>query len=147
METISYIRRLSDASPSPANLLKGDSIVTFASPSSFINNSRYHDRRTMTSKFLCFVLGAMSSLLAQELPPTEQTSFSYPSNGAGVSLPFPSDLASLTGLSDWPSVWVTPPFTDNMKKLYNPSASATFGDIVAPPGARGSSHLELFLTE
>src|SRR5947207_6906855 len=90
------------------------------------------------SKFL-FLLSLVSSVIAQELAPTEQTSFSYPQNGAGISLPFPSDIASLTGLSEWPGVWVTPPFTPNMNKLFDPSATAVFGDIITPPNSIGAT--------
>jgi len=75
--------------------------------------------------------------MAQELAPTDQTSFSYPADGAGIGLPFPPEIASLTGLSDWPAPGVTPPFTPNMAALFNPSATAINGDIVAPPGANG----------
>ena len=92
----------------------------------------------MLSRIVC--LGIMiGGIMAQELPPTDQTSFSFPSNGAGVELPFPSYLATLTGLSSWPDIWVTPPFTPNMKKLFNPSATAVKGDIMAPPNAVGMS--------
>jgi peptidoglycan/xylan/chitin deacetylase (PgdA/CDA1 family) len=77
--------------------------------------------------------------MAQELKPTDQTSFSFPANGAGVELPFPNDIAALTGLSSWPDIWVTPPFTPNMEKLFNPGATAINGDIIAPPNAIGMS--------
>ena len=51
-------------------------------------------------------------------------------------LPFPPELAQLTGLSSWPAGWVTPPFTPNMAKLHNPSATATLNDISVPPDAK-----------
>ena len=88
------------------------------------------------SKFL-YLLAFVGSVISQELAPTEQTSFSYPNNGANVNLPFPSDIATLTGLSDWPAVWVTPPFTPNMEKLYDPSATTILADIITPPNANG----------
>lgn len=84
----------------------------------------------------------LSGIVAQELPPTEQTSFTYPPDGAGIGLPFPDDIASLTGLSTWPEIWVTPPFTPNMQKLYNPAATAILPDIIAPPNAVGMSPLK-----
>ena len=77
--------------------------------------------------------------IAQELAPTDQTSFSYPADGAGIGLPFPPAIADLTGLSDWPDPWITPPFTPNMAALFNPSATAINGDIIAPPGGNGPS--------
>jgi hypothetical protein len=90
------------------------------------------------SKFL-YLLALVGSVIAQELQPTEQTSFSYPNDGANINLPFPSDIAALTDLSEWPEVWVTPPFTPNMEKLYDPSATAILSDIIAPPNAIGLS--------
>ena len=86
---------------------------------------------------ILLLLAIAGQIIAQELAPTEQTSFSYPNNGAGVALPFPNDIAALTGASDWPEVWVTPPFTPNMAKLYNPAATAILSDIIAPPLAAG----------
>jgi len=80
-------------------------------------------------------------IIAQELAPTDQTSFTYPNDGAGTALPFPNDIAELTGLSDWPEIWVTPPFTPNMAALYNPSATTIIPDITAPPLPAGKSHL------
>ena len=73
---------------------------------------------------------------AQELPATDQTAFNFPRKGSGVLLPFPPELAQLTGLSAWPAGWVTPPFTPNMAKLYNSSATATVNDISVPPDAK-----------
>jgi hypothetical protein len=67
---------------------------------------------------LAFSCGAKS----QALPPTDQTSFSYPANGAGVTIPFPAELATLTGLSDWPARDVTPPFTPNMAAAFDQSS-------------------------
>jgi hypothetical protein len=84
------------------------------------------------------LLVVTSGLMAQELAPTEQTAFSFPDNGAGIGLPFPDDIAALTGLSDWPEIWVTPPFTPNMAALYNPNATNIFPDIITPPGASGN---------
>lgn len=73
---------------------------------------------------------------AQELPATDQTVFNFLPNGTGVLLPFPPELAQLTGLSSWPAGWVTPPFTPNMAKLYNPLATSTLNDISVPPDAK-----------
>jgi len=78
------------------------------------------------------------AILAQQLPPTDQTSFNYPAIGAGVTLPFPADIAQLTGLSDWPERWAVPPFTPNMQSTFNPSATATIPDIISPPATQGS---------
>jgi hypothetical protein len=78
-----------------------------------------------------------TGILALELLPTDQTSFSFPDDGTGVALPFPDTIASLTGLSDWPDVWVTPPFTPNMVALFNPNATSIIGDIISPPNAVG----------
>jgi hypothetical protein len=75
--------------------------------------------------------------MAQELAPTELTSFQFPNNGSGIDLPFPDAIAKLTGLSAWPAPWVTPPFTANMAKLFNPLATTTLADIVAPPSQDG----------
>ena len=83
----------------------------------------------------------------QELAPTDQTLFNYPANGTGVSLPFPPELAQLTGLSDWPTKWATPPFTPNMAKLFNPSSKATLPDIVSPPNINGTLNMGLITYE
>lgn len=72
-----------------------------------------------------------------ELAPTEQISFSYPNNGSGIPLPFPSYLEKLTGLSDWPDPTAVAPFTPNMKNRYDPSATEILPDIVAPPHTVG----------
>ena len=80
---------------------------------------------------------ASGDVMAQLLAPTEQTSFTFPANGAGVTIPFPPDLAQLTGLTDWPARWVTPPFTPNMQQTYNPSATTIIPDIITPPAAQG----------
>lgn len=88
------------------------------------------------SKFL-YLLALVGDVIALELAPTEQTSFSYPNDGANVNLPFPSDIATLTGLSDWPEIWIPPPFTPNMEKLYDPSATTILEDIITPPNANG----------
>jgi hypothetical protein len=82
---------------------------------------------------------AAAGALAQELAPTDQTSFSYPDDGAGVELPFPPQIASLTGESGWPTIWVTPPFTPNMAARFDPSATAIIPDIIVPPGTNGDS--------
>jgi hypothetical protein len=74
---------------------------------------------------------------AQELAPTEHTSFNFPPDGANVILPFPPELAQLTGLSNWPPKWVSPPFTPNMAKLFNPLATARLNDIAVPPNPNG----------
>jgi hypothetical protein len=79
-----------------------------------------------------------AAVVSQELAPTDQTTFSYPDDGAGVELPFPSQIASLTGESGWPTIWVTPPFTPNMAALFNPSATTIIPDITVPPGANGN---------
>jgi hypothetical protein len=91
----------------------------------------------MLSNILVALVLAGEIAFAQELAPTEQTSFSYPNNGAGSSIPFPSDLATLTGLSDWPELLVTPPFTPNMAKLFDPNGGSVQPDIVSPPSAIG----------
>jgi len=82
-----------------------------------------------------------SIISGQQFTPTDQTSFSYPANGAGVTVPFPSEIAQLTGETDWPERWVTPPFTPNMQTEFNPSATAILNDIVVPPGANGTHPL------
>jgi len=85
-----------------------------------------------------FVLAALATeITALELAPTDQTSFTYPEDGTGVALPFPPEIASLTGESDWPELWVTPPFTPNMAKLYDPSSTTILSDITVPPNANG----------
>jgi hypothetical protein len=99
---------------------------------------------------------------AQNLAPTEQTTFRYPANGAGMTLPFPPSLASLTGLSNWPALGVVPPFTPNMAATFNsagipdlphtsdcsqvPGYACSFwcngctgNDIIAAPSVQGSS--------
>jgi hypothetical protein len=87
---------------------------------------------------ICVAMTATTVVVSGlELPPTDQTSFSYPSNGAGIALPFPSQIASLTGLSAWPALWVSPPFTPNMAARFNPAATAVNPDVVAPPNANG----------
>ena len=75
--------------------------------------------------------------MALELPPTDQTVFNYPANGAGINLPFPPDIAALTGLTDWPATYQLAPFTPNMAKIYNPSATTVIPDILYPPDAAG----------
>src|SRR5271170_7136689 len=91
----------------------------------------------MLSNILLF-LAVTGQIIAQELAPTDQTSFTYPDDGAGIALPFPDEIAELTGLSDWPEIWVTPPFTPNMANLYNPAATAIIPDITQPPLASGT---------
>jgi hypothetical protein len=109
---------------------------------------------------------AVSSVTAQNLPATDETSFTYPANGAGVTVPFPAELATLTGLSDWPARDVTPPFTPNMAATFNqanipdlpntsdctvvPADACSFWcngcsgtDIVTAPSVTGSSSLHL----
>lgn len=90
----------------------------------------------MLSEFV-IALALAARITAQQLPPTEQTSFSYPADGAGVTIPFPSNIATLTGLTDWPARWVLAPITPNIVSEYNPSATAILPDIVAPPAAQG----------
>jgi peptidoglycan/xylan/chitin deacetylase (PgdA/CDA1 family) len=97
----------------------------------------------MLTGTLVILLALMCGVTSQELAPTEQTVFSFPANGTGVSLPFPSDLAQLTGLSQWPEKWVTPPFTPNMAKLFNPSSKAILPDIIDPPKVNGSPNIRL----
>ena len=98
------------------------------------------DRNMLSNTlFLALTCGVM----AQELAPTQQTLFNFPANGTGVSLPFPSNVAQLTGLPAWPARYVSPPFTPNMAKSFNPSATATFPDILVPPVARGTSNMRL----
>jgi hypothetical protein len=84
---------------------------------------------------LSLTAGSIATIL--ELAPTDQTVFDYPANGSGIGLPFPAAIATLTGLTDWPTVWELAPFTPNMAKLYNPSATAVIADIVTPPAAAG----------
>ena len=86
-------------------------------------------------------------VIAQELAPTEQTEFNFPANGMGVMLSFPSSLAQLTGLSNWPARYVTPPFTPNMAKLFNPSATTILPDIITPLNARGTSKMGVIAYE
>ena len=87
---------------------------------------------------ILFLLAVTGQIIALELAPTDQTSFTYPDDGAGVPLPFPDQIAELTGLSDWPEIWVTPPFTPNMAALYNPAATDILPDITEPPLASGT---------
>jgi hypothetical protein len=91
----------------------------------------------LSNGLVVLLLTLTFGVIAQELAPTDQTSFNFPANGTGVSLPFPPDLAKLTGLSGWPAIWVTPPFTPNMVKLFNPSSTVILPDIVAPPNTKG----------
>jgi len=90
------------------------------------------------------VLLLICAVTAQELAPTDQTVFNFPPDGVGVPLPFPPELAQLTGLSNWPALWVTPPFTPNMAKLYNPSATGTLNDIAVPPNAKRTAFSEIW---
>jgi len=76
----------------------------------------------------------------------DQASFTFPKNGTGIRLPFPSDLATLTGLTNWPPIWTVPPFTPNMQKAYNASATAILPDITAPPNVQGPPPLSRSLT-
>ena len=92
----------------------------------------------MLSNILLFLAAVIEQIIAQELAPTDQTSFSYPDDGAGIPLPFPDEIAQLTGLSDWPEIWVTPPFTPNMAQLYDPAATAIIPDITQPPLTSGT---------
>jgi len=86
-----------------------------------------------------FLLAALAAeITALELAPTEQTSFTFPQDGFGVPLPFPPEIAALTGETAWPELWVTPPFTPNMAALYDPSATTILPDITVPPNANGS---------
>lgn len=89
----------------------------------------------MLSKLV--LLSFAAGIMGLELAPTDQTVFDYPANGAGVNLPFPPEIATLTGLTAWPAVWELAPFTPNMAKLYNPSATTIIPDIVSPPEAAG----------
>lgn len=91
----------------------------------------------MSNTLGVFLLALTWGALSQELAPTDQTVFNFPANGTGVLLPFPSDLAQLTSLSQWPRKWVTPPFTPNMAKLFNPSSKVILPDIVGPPNVKG----------
>jgi hypothetical protein len=91
----------------------------------------------MLSKFILGLALYAKFISAQQLPPTEQTSFSYPPNGAGVTVPFPSYIATLTGLTDWPARLQLAPITPNIVKEYNPSSTTILPDIVSPPVARG----------
>jgi len=85
-----------------------------------------------------FLLSALAAeITALELAPTEQTSFTFPQDGAGVALPFPPEIATLTGETAWPELWVTPPFTPNMAALYDPSSTTILSDITVPPNANG----------
>lgn len=84
---------------------------------------------------LALARGSLATIL--ELAPTEQTAFTYPANGTGIPLAFPPAIATLTGLTDWPTIWALAPFTPNMEKLYNPSATTIIPDIIAPPNAVG----------
>jgi len=75
--------------------------------------------------------------MALELQPTDQTTFNYPANGAGISLPFPPEIAALTGLTNWPTPYTLAPFTPNMAKIYNPASMTILPDIVSPPDDAG----------
>ena len=101
----------------------------------------------MSNTLVVLLLVLACGVVAQELAPTEQTSFNFPANGTGVLLPFPPDLAQLTGLSDWPTRWVTPPFTPNMAKLFNPSSNVILPDIVVPPNVKGTPNMRLITYE
>jgi hypothetical protein len=90
----------------------------------------------MFSKFV-LLLALTTGSMALELAPTDQTSFNYPANGAGISLPFPAYLATLTGLTDWPPLYALAPFTPNMAKIYNPASTTILPDIVSPPDDTG----------
>lgn len=81
-----------------------------------------------------------NSCRASLLPATEQTSFSYPSDGWGSPIAFPNYLAKLTGLSDWPTPWAVPPFTPNMAVSYYANINATVPrDIIFAPHPAGAS--------
>lgn len=89
---------------------------------------------TMLAEIFVVVM-LTGEITSQHLQPTDQTSFSYPDDGAGIPLPFPPDIANLTGLSNWPPLWQVPPFTPNMAAAYNSSATAINPDIAVPPNA------------
>jgi hypothetical protein len=91
----------------------------------------------MLSKFVLALVVTAKVIAAQQFAPTEQTSFSYPADGAGVTIPFPAYIANLTGLTDWPARWVLAPITPNIVTEYNPSATTILPDIVSPPVAQG----------
>jgi peptidoglycan/xylan/chitin deacetylase (PgdA/CDA1 family) len=96
----------------------------------------------MFSHFILAV--ALPALVsAQQFTPTDQTTWDYPANGAGVTVPFPSEIAKLTGQTDWPERWVTPPFTPNMQSEFNPSATTILADIIYPPNSYSTLLLSL----
>jgi len=76
-------------------------------------------------------LAAMYRVGAQVLPPTDQSSFTYPANGAGQAMPFPEYLQQLTGLTEWPAERpAVAPFTPNMAAAFNASGNPPFLDTV-----------------
>ena len=100
--------------------------------------SRHRDQMVLLIIATTFFF--VSSCFAVFLVPTEQTSFNYPADGWGSEIPFPPYLAKLTGLSDWPALNKTPPFTPEMALAYYANIGAPFlRDIIVPPHASGIS--------
>ena len=83
--------------------------------------------------------------VAQLLAPTEQTSFTYPVDGWGTTIPFPEYLAQRTGLTDWPKRSETPPFTPDMAtSYYTTFGAAILDDIIAAPYSSGMPRFLIF---
>ena len=81
--------------------------------------------------WLALALAVVYQVGAQVLPPTDQTSFTYPANGAGEAMPFPDYLQQLTGLTDWPPPRpALAPFTPNMAAAFNSSGNPPVPETV-----------------
>jgi hypothetical protein len=89
-------------------------------------------------RLLCSIALIIGECVAQLLAPTEQTSFTYPVDGWGKTMPFPEYLAQRTGLTDWPNRTETPPFTPDMAiSYYTAFGAAIIDDIVEAPYSSG----------
>jgi hypothetical protein len=94
----------------------------------------------MISSIVAITLSLAICCIAVILPPTEQTSFLYPANGWNSTIAFPEYLAELTGLSDWPERWETPPFTPEMNASYYSKIGTHISeDVVFAPYTSGTS--------
>jgi hypothetical protein len=98
----------------------------------------------MISSIVVITLSLTMSCIAVILPPTEQTSFLYPPNGWNSTIAFPKYLVELTGLSDWPERWETPPFTPEMNASYYSKIGTPISeDVVFAPYTSGTSSSSL----
>jgi hypothetical protein len=95
--------------------------------------------------FFCSIALVTGECVAQLLAPTEQTSFTYPVDGWGTTIPFPQYLAQRTGLTDWPTPLMTPPFTPDMAiSYYTTFGAAILDDIIEAPYSSGITRFLIF---